>query len=113
MYDKLLAQINVIIAPKESDQCKHIYHIYAIRVGNRDSLIAILREKNIYCGIHYPVPIHLQKAYQFFGVEEGSFLITERCSNEFISLPMFAELTNNQIEYVISEINVLKDNSRR
>ncbi len=108
LYDKLLAPINGIIAPKECDHCKHIYHIYAIRVRNRDKLITILKEKEIYCGIHYPVPIHLQKAYHFFGLEKGSLPITERCSNEFISLPIFAELTNKQIEYVSSEINILK-----
>ncbi len=103
-YDKLMTPINEIITPKENNHCKHIYHIYAIRVKNRNKVINTLSDKNIHCGIHYPVPLHLQGAYSYLGYKENSFQIVEKCSREFVSLPMFPELTKVQIEYIVSEI---------
>ncbi|NIO21382.1 MAG: erythromycin biosynthesis sensory transduction protein eryC1, partial [Candidatus Aenigmarchaeota archaeon] len=55
-------------------------------------------------GIHYPVPVHLQKAYEFLGYKEGSFPVAERCASEYISLPMYPELSETQIEYVADSI---------
>jgi len=63
-----------------------------------------LAEKGISCGIHYPVPIHLQDAYHFLGLRKGSFPVAEQCAEEIVSLPMYPELTKVQIEYVASEI---------
>jgi dTDP-4-amino-4,6-dideoxygalactose transaminase len=103
-YDELLADAEGVIVPKQADYAKHVYHIYPIRVRNRDALKSHLAEKNINCGIHYPVPIHLQDAYKFLKIKEGSFPIAEKCAQEFVSLPMFPELTEEQIEYVADEI---------
>ena len=64
----------------------------------------MLTEMGIACGIHYPVPVHLQEAYQSLGYEEGAFPIAERAAREFISLPMFPELTFEQVEMVIEAI---------
>ena len=93
-----------MIVPKEADYARHIYHIYAIRAQNRDKLMKFLAEKGISSGIHYPIPVHLQEAYQFLGLGKGSFPVAEKCANEFLSLPMFPELTNEQIEYIVEQI---------
>jgi len=104
LYNTLLNGSDVIITPKEMDYAKHVYHIYAVRTQNRDDLIAKLGEKGVNCGIHYPVPIHLQGAYESLGLKTGSYPVAERCASEFVSLPMYAELTKEQIEYVALEV---------
>ncbi|OHB59829.1 MAG: erythromycin biosynthesis sensory transduction protein eryC1 [Planctomycetes bacterium RBG_13_44_8b] len=104
LYNDLLTGVNGIITPAEADYGKHVYHIYAIRTKDRDALIKILAEREIFCGIHYPVPLHLQDAYKFLGKGKGSFPVVEKCAEEFVSLPMFAELTQEQIEKVTNEI---------
>jgi dTDP-4-amino-4,6-dideoxygalactose transaminase len=96
--------VKAVIAPCESADKKHVFHIYAIRIKERDRLMAYLGEKGISCGIHYPVPVHLQKAYQGLGLAAGSFPIAERCAAEFLSLPMYPELTSEQIRFVADEI---------
>lgn len=106
-YHDALGPGNGIILPLEAPYAKHVYHIYAIRTANRDALIDALAQKNIYCGIHYPVPLHLQEAYGFLQLNEGSFPVTEKCAQEIVSLPMFAELSRQQIEYVCQEIESL------
>ena len=83
---------------------EHVYHIYAIRVQDRDELIGNLAEKGVGSGVHYPVPIHLQEAYRSLGYKQGAFPIAERCASEFVSLPMFPELTRIQIETVIQSV---------
>jgi dTDP-4-amino-4,6-dideoxygalactose transaminase len=103
-YTQLLSEIDGIAIPQEAGYARHIYHIYALRVPNRDELISCLAEKGISCGIHYPVPIHLQSAYRSLGLENGRFKVTEKCASELLSLPMYAELTDEQIEYVADEI---------
>nr|NIS76323.1 aminotransferase class I/II-fold pyridoxal phosphate-dependent enzyme [Deltaproteobacteria bacterium] len=67
LYDEFLSGIDGIITPKEAEYNKHVYHLYAIRAKGRDALMKSLAEKEIFCGIHYPVPVHLQKAYEFLG----------------------------------------------
>jgi dTDP-4-amino-4,6-dideoxygalactose transaminase len=104
LYNNLLANVDGVVTPIEADYAKHVYHIYAIRTKNRDALIRALAEKDISCGIHYPVPIHLQEAYRFLGNEKGSLPITEKCVEQLVSLPMFPELSQEQIESVCHEI---------
>ena len=106
-YTKLLSGADGVITPYEADYAKHVYHIYAIRVKDRDTLISRLAERDIFCGIHYPVPVHLQQAYSSLGLGKGSFPIAEKCAEEFVSLPMFAELTGEQVEYVAQTIKEL------
>ena len=100
LYNTELANVDNLTLPIEADYAKHVYHIYAIRASNRDELIKSLAQKEIYCGIHYPVPLHLQEAYGFMDLGKDSFPVTEKCADEIISLPMFAELSREQIEYV-------------
>lgn len=104
LYNDLLAKVDGVITPIEADYAKHVYHIYAIRTKKRDALIRALAEKGISCGIHYPIPIHLQEAYKSLGHEKGGFPIAERCVEELVSLPMFPELGQEQIEMVCHEI---------
>jgi len=104
LYNAFLKSQSSIILPQEMIDNKHVYHIYAIRVKNRNVFMSSLAEKGISCGIHYPIPIHLQKAYRNLGHTEGSFPVAEKCANEFVSLPMFPELTYAQIEHISREI---------
>lgn len=110
LYRKLLADVDGILLPVKMDYALHVYHIFAIRVQDPQEFIAALAEKGISCGIHYPVPVHLQDAYKARGYRKGSFPAAEACADELVSLPMFPELTCEQIEYVASEIkDLLKD----
>lgn len=104
LYGEVLANIDGVIVPKEADYAKHVYHIYAIRVHHRDLLVRALTDKDIQCGIHYPIPIHLQEAYQFLGKGKGSFSVAEKCAEELVSLPMFPELSEEEIRDVGEEI---------
>jgi dTDP-4-amino-4,6-dideoxygalactose transaminase len=99
-YDKLLKEINGVITPVAPADRTHVYHIYAVRVQHRDQTLQSLAARGVSCGIHYPVPVHLQEAYRSLGYSRGSFPVAERCADEFLSLPMFPELTSDQVEYV-------------
>jgi len=106
-YDKLLSSVTGVLIPKEAPQRRHVYHLYAVRVNQRDRLLQAMGERGIGCGIHYPVPVHLQEAYRFLGYHAGSLPVSERCANEFLSLPMFPELTAEQVESVVTELRSL------
>ncbi len=103
-YTALLASVADVITPREEAYARHVYHIYAIRIKERDRLMAALTEKGIACNIHYPVPIHLQEAYRSLNLGPGSFPVAEKCASEYLSLPMYPELTPEQIAYVTDQI---------
>ena len=103
-YNELLNDIDGIFTPYEADYAKHVYHLYVIRTENRDKLREELRSKDIATGIHYPIPLHLQAAYKYLGYEYGDFPVTEECSQEILSLPMFTELSEDQIEEIVKLI---------
>jgi dTDP-4-amino-4,6-dideoxygalactose transaminase len=104
LYGEYLGGREDLITPKEAKYGLHVYHVYAVRVKGRDQLLRTLAERGVSCGIHYPIPIHLQEAYRSLGLKRGSFPVAERCAEEFLSLPMFPELTTEQIETVAREI---------
>jgi dTDP-4-amino-4,6-dideoxygalactose transaminase len=104
LYNELLKGQDKLITPVQANYAKHVYHIYALRTPARDQLVSYLAESEIYCGIHYPVPIHRQKAYRFLGLQKGDYPVSEQCAAEFVSLPMFPELTGAQIERVVESI---------
>jgi dTDP-4-amino-4,6-dideoxygalactose transaminase len=106
-YDEALDGIEELVTPAQAACVRHVYHIYAIRVRDRDEVIRRLAEKGVGCGVHYPVPIHLQEAYRGLGYQAGAFPISERYSNEFISLPMFPELTPAQVEMVAQSVKAV------
>jgi dTDP-4-amino-4,6-dideoxygalactose transaminase len=103
-YASALSAVKEVIVPQEAAYARHVYHIYAIRVKERDKLMAYLTEKGIACGIHYPVPIHLQEAYSFLKKFKGSFPVAEKCAEQYLSLPMFAELSDEQVSHVVEQI---------
>jgi dTDP-4-amino-4,6-dideoxygalactose transaminase len=103
-YDRGFKEFEGVVTPAQAAYARHVYHIYAIRVGNRDETIRSLTDQGIATGIHYPVPVHLQEAYQTLGYTRASFPIAERCAAEFVSLPMYPELTQSQIERVIEGV---------
>jgi dTDP-4-amino-4,6-dideoxygalactose transaminase len=103
-YDEALSNIEKLMPPFTADYAKHVYHIYAVRFHGRDDVVQSLEKMGVVCGIHYPVPIHLQEAYQDLGYQIGAFPIAERTACQFISLPMFPELTSQQIEVVTAAL---------
>jgi dTDP-4-amino-4,6-dideoxygalactose transaminase len=103
-YDALLSRIPGVTIPFQADFAASVYHLYVILVDDRDGLQKYLGEKGIGTGLHYPVPLHLQKAYAGQGYKEGDFPVTESVANRLLSLPMFPELRKEQIEYVANSI---------
>ena len=83
---------------------EHIYHLYVIQTPDRDALERRLKAKQIQTGIHYPVPAHLQEACAPLGYKAGDFPVTEAAAPRILSLPMFAELTEAQIDYVCDAV---------
>jgi dTDP-4-amino-4,6-dideoxygalactose transaminase len=78
--------------------------MYVIRVQQRDALMASLKQQGIECGIHYPIPLHLQPAYASFGFRKGQFPVSEQLASEIVSIPMYPELTTKQRQYVVDHI---------
>ena len=103
-YDNHLGRHGDLITPKEAEYGTHVYHVYAVRVKGRDQLQRTLTDQGIATGIHYPIPIHLQEAYAHLKLGRGSYPVAEHCADEFLSLPMFPELTPEQIGAVAGEI---------
>jgi dTDP-4-amino-4,6-dideoxygalactose transaminase len=101
LYRENLSGVVGIIVPEEVEFARHVYHLFAIRVQgmDRDAFMKGLNEKEIFSGIHYPVPVHLQKAYAGLNLGPDSFPVAERCASEYVSLPMFPELREDQINY--------------
>jgi len=86
--------------PVEQPGCRHVYHVYAVRLRNRDATRRQLQEAGIQTGVHYPIPIHLQPAYRDLGYTRGDFPVAERIAAEVLSLPMFPEMTTAQVQEV-------------
>jgi len=103
VYRKYLSGREIVV-PGELEGRKHVYHLFAIRVKNRDKVKKELSSRGIATGIHYPTPIHLQEAYRFMGYKKGDFPVSETVAEEILSLPMFPELTEDQIRYVCNSL---------
>jgi dTDP-4-amino-4,6-dideoxygalactose transaminase len=99
-YDQLLSEADEILTPLEAPHNRHVYHVYAVRVKGRDQVLRSMSEAGVSCAIHYPIPVHLQEAYQSLGYIKGSFPVAEQCADEFLSLPMYPELSAEQVQYV-------------
>ncbi|AEE13849.1 DegT/DnrJ/EryC1/StrS aminotransferase [Thermodesulfobium narugense DSM 14796] len=94
----------VVKLPVEKENCYHTYHQFTIRVKNRDELSLDLSSNNIQSAVHYPLPLHLQKAFNYLGYKEGSFPVAERVSKEVLSLPIFHTLSEEEIYRVCQVI---------
>jgi dTDP-4-amino-4,6-dideoxygalactose transaminase len=103
-YNRLLTDNDMVICPFEPVGSRAVYHLYVIRVADRDALIAHLKEAGIGTGIHYPVPLHLQKAYEHLNLTCDDFPAASQAATEIVSLPMFPQLTSKQQALVVNEI---------
>jgi dTDP-4-amino-4,6-dideoxygalactose transaminase len=103
-YDELLGDTGLGL-PAVLPYARHVYHIYAVRVPERDRFLEDLKTEGVQSAIHYPIPVHLQKAHADLGYGTGDFPHSEKAGNEVLSLPMFPELTDAQIEFVGDKIH--------
>jgi dTDP-4-amino-4,6-dideoxygalactose transaminase len=104
MYNSLIQNPNIQL-PREMSYGKHVYHLYAVRTKLRDELQKFLSANGIQTLIHYPVPIHLQESYADLGKKKGSYPEAEAHGNEELSLPMFPELTDDEVKYICEIVN--------
>lgn len=102
-YRELFAGSRVV-TPKEMPYSHHVYHLYVIVVEDRDALKKALSDQGIENGLHYPVPLHLQKAYAYLGYQKGDFPVSEHVASNHVSLPMYAELPVEHVEFVAKTI---------
>jgi dTDP-4-amino-4,6-dideoxygalactose transaminase len=99
-YDQLLAGISGIELPKTLPGNEPVWHLYVVRVRNRDAVLAKLNAEGIGAGIHYPVPLHLHGALKDLGYRAGDFPVAEQAAEEILSLPMYPHITEAQQERV-------------
>jgi dTDP-4-amino-4,6-dideoxygalactose transaminase len=105
-YEELLGDLDVV-TPFVRPGVTHVYHQYTIRVSNRDELHESLKDRGVSTMIYYPLPLHLQKMYDDLGYTEGSLPVSEQAGHEVLSLPMYPELTDEQIQSVAEAIAAL------
>ena len=105
-YDQAFAGTNMI-STERAAYGSPVYHLYVVRVRQREAFIKNLAARGIGTAIHYPVPIHLQEAYASLGLKPGAFPVSEAAAEEIVSLPMFPELTEQQVEAVIREVKAV------
>lgn len=103
-YDAMLAGVGDLILPKEMSYGKHVYHLYVVQTAKQAELIEHLTKQGVSTGMHYPIPLHLQQCFAQLGYKNGAFPNSEKLGKQCVSLPMFPEMTDEQIEYVSSAI---------
>lgn len=103
-YRELLQSIEEVKTPQELPGNNHVYHLFVIRATHRQELADFLKEKGVDTGFHYPMPLHVQQAYRYLGYQEGDFPVAEKCCREILSIPLYPELTEEQICYVVDSI---------
>ena len=105
MYDNLLKNNPNIILNKRDKKIKEVFHLYQIKVKNRNELKNFLIKNNVDAKVHYPIPIHLQKSSKYLGYKKGDFPMAEDISRNILSLPVHEFITKKQIKYVTNLIN--------
>jgi dTDP-4-amino-4,6-dideoxygalactose transaminase len=103
LYTELLKDASVI-TPKLTKGVDHVFHLYVIRTKKRDQLAKYLEENGVSVGLHYPVPIHLQKAFKYLNYKKGDFPVTEQLAKKALSLPIYPELKIEDIKYICQTI---------
>jgi dTDP-4-amino-4,6-dideoxygalactose transaminase len=113
-YNRLFAAADdIVIPPFEPSWSRAVYHLYVIRIGDREGMMNHLKKAGIGTGIHYPIPLHLQKAYASLQYQRGDFPVAEKAAAEIVSLPMFPQLTAEQQARVVEEILSFTSNFTR
>lgn len=105
VYRKKLKGVEGIECFEEMNYAKHVYHLFVVLAEKRDELQKFLMENDIATGLHYPIPLHMQKAYEFLNYGKNTFPVTMEYKDKILSLPMYPELTEDQIDFVVSKIN--------
>ena len=103
-YQMALADTDGVILPYERDGVHHVYHLFVVRVERRNQLIHYLSDKGVGTGIHYPIPCHQQPAYEATYHRSQVLEVAESCKDQLLSLPMFPEMRNEQVDYVCKTI---------
>ncbi|MCS3742979.1 DegT/DnrJ/EryC1/StrS aminotransferase family protein [Rhizobium sp. BK661] len=103
-YSALLAQSRSVRTPIAAIDRRHVYHVYAVRTGDREHLQQTLRSEGIHSGLHYPIPVHLQKAHLDLGYQPGDLPVSEAAAREVLSLPIYPELTLKQVERIAAVV---------
>lgn len=103
LYDEKLEDSNVV-TPIVDEENETIYHQYVLQCDNRETMITKLKEKGIATGVYYPVPLHLQKVYKDLGYKEGDMPVAEYLSHRTFAIPVYPELTEQEIEYIVESI---------
>jgi dTDP-4-amino-4,6-dideoxygalactose transaminase len=103
-YDARLAGLAAVETYRYPAHVSPVYHLYVIRVSNRDAVLTRLRERGVDAGIHYPVPLHLQPAYQYLGLRKGALPETEKAASTCLSLPLYPEISELQVETVVAAL---------
>ena len=103
-YHQLLAGLDEVICPRTLDGNEHVWHLYVVRVPDRDRVLKELQAAGIGAGIHYPAPIHLTEAFADLGYPAGAFPAAERMAGELLSLPLFPEITPQQQQHVVTAL---------
>jgi dTDP-4-amino-4,6-dideoxygalactose transaminase len=106
-YDSLLQGTDIHPLKPRSADLRHVYHLYVVRVSDREALLPLLKDRGVGVGVHYPIPLHLQPAYRRLGLGEGAFPEAERLAKGVISLPLYAEMDAGAPEYVVSVLKEL------
>lgn len=104
LYDELLKDVNGVTTPRLVPDSSHVYHLYVIQHPQRDALMSYLREHGVSPNLHYPLPVHLQPCYADLGLQRGSLPVTEHVASTVLSLPMYPEITAEQIQHVCNHI---------
>jgi dTDP-4-amino-4,6-dideoxygalactose transaminase len=105
IYDRLLSSAQAgVQPPMEADWARHVYHLYVVRTNQRDALQQHLANAGVSTLIHYPIPVHLQEAYADLGLKRGTLPVTEVVAEQILSLPIYPELTIEQVSYVAGQI---------
>ena len=102
-YDEMLAGTGLVL-PREMSYARHVYHLYVVQAERRAELRTRLADAGVQTGVHYPVPVHLQPAYSSLGHRPGDFPEAERQAARVLSLPMFPELTDEQLKRVADAV---------
>ncbi len=104
LYTEGLQRAEDVVVPAVAPHCLPVWHLYVVLVPARDVVQAALKDRGVHTGLHYPVPLHLQEAYAHLGYSEGAFPVAESCGRRLLSLPMYPDLSEAQIEHVCNSL---------
>jgi len=104
LYSKMLNDVGDLTIPSVNEKTKPVWHLFVIRTKFRDAIKKYLAEKGIATGIHYPIALPNLKAYKYLGYEKEDFPVATRLQNEILSLPIYPELTENEIMFIVDNV---------